>query len=47
MSRSTVEFGMVREGGEVKVYGSGLTSSAGNVANVLGPSCDRRPFSLD
>jgi phenylalanine-4-hydroxylase len=43
----TVEFGLVREGGEVKVYGSGLVSSAGDAANALGPDCDRRPFSLD
>jgi phenylalanine-4-hydroxylase len=43
----TVEFGLVREDGEVKVYGSGLISSAGDAANALGPACDRRPFSLD
>jgi phenylalanine-4-hydroxylase len=43
----TVEFGLVRERGEVKVYGSGLISSAGDAANALGPGCDRRPFSLD
>ncbi|HET8653897.1 MAG TPA: phenylalanine 4-monooxygenase [Longimicrobiaceae bacterium] len=43
----TVEFGLCREDGEVKVYGSGLISSAGDAANALGPDCDRRPFSLD
>jgi phenylalanine-4-hydroxylase len=43
----TVEFGLVREDGQVKVYGSGLISSHGDAANALGPSCDRRPFSLD
>ncbi|HEX8905113.1 MAG TPA: phenylalanine 4-monooxygenase [Longimicrobiaceae bacterium] len=43
----TVEFGLVREDGQVKVYGSGLISSAGDAANALGPKCDRRPFSLD
>lgn len=43
----TVEFGLVREGGAVKVYGSGLISSHGDAANALGPSCDRRPFSLE
>lgn len=43
----TVEFGLVREDGETKVYGSGLISSAGDAANALGPECDRRPFSLD
>lgn len=43
----TVEFGLVREDGQVKVYGSGLISSHGDAANALGPKCDRRPFSLD
>jgi len=43
----TVEFGLVREAGRVKVYGSGLISSHGDAANALGPACDRRPFSLD
>jgi phenylalanine-4-hydroxylase len=43
----TVEFGLVREGGRVKVYGSGLISSHGDSANALGPNCDRRPFTLD
>ena len=43
----TVEFGLVRESGRVKVYGSGLISSHGDAANALGPACDRRPFSLD
>lgn len=43
----TVEFGLTRDEGEVKVYGSGLISSAGDAANALGPKCDRRPFSLD
>ena len=43
----TVEFGLVREGGRVKVYGSGLISSSGDAANALGARCDRRAFSLD
>lgn len=43
----TVEFGLVREAGDVKIYGSGLISSHGDAANALGPRCDRRPFSLD
>ncbi len=43
----TIEFGLVREDGKVKVYGSGLISSHGDAANALGPNCDRRPFSLD
>jgi phenylalanine-4-hydroxylase len=43
----TVEFGLVRERGDVRIYGSGLISSHGDAANALGPKCDRRPFSLD
>ena len=43
----TVEFGLVQERGQVRVYGSGLISSHGDAANALGPKCDRRPFSLD
>lgn len=40
----TVEFGLIREQGEVRIYGSGLISSIADAANALGPSCDRRPF---
>jgi phenylalanine-4-hydroxylase len=43
----TVEFGLVRERGATRIYGSGLISSHGDAANALGPSCDRRPFALD
>ena len=43
----TVEFGLIREAGEVRVYGSGLISSHADAANALGPKCDRRPFSLE
>lgn len=41
----TIEFGLVREDGEVRIYGSGLISSAEDAANALGPSCERRRFS--
>ena len=43
----TVEFGLVREAGQVKVYGSGLISSHDDAANALGSRCERRPFSLE
>ena len=43
----TVEFGLIREGGEVKVYGSGLISSHADATNALGPDCERRPFVLE
>ena len=43
----TVEFGLIRERGEVRIYGSGLISSHADAANALGAHCDRRPFDLD
>jgi phenylalanine-4-hydroxylase len=43
----TVEFGLIREAGQVKVYGSGLISSHADAANALGTGCERRPFVLD
>jgi phenylalanine-4-hydroxylase len=43
----TVEFGLIQEGNETKVYGSGLISSHGDAVNALGPGCERRPFALD
>jgi phenylalanine-4-hydroxylase len=43
----TVEFGLVRERGHTRIYGSGLISSAGEAAHALGSDCDRRPFTLD
>jgi phenylalanine-4-hydroxylase len=42
-----VEFGLIREAGRVKVYGSGLISSQGDAANALGPDCERRAFSVN
>jgi phenylalanine-4-hydroxylase len=42
-----VEFGLIREQGATKIYGSGLISSHGDAANALGDRCDRRPFDLD
>lgn len=43
----TVEFGLIREGGKVRAYGSGLISSHADAANALGPGCEHRPFDLD
>lgn len=43
----TVEFGLIREGGEMKVYGSGLISSMADCINALGANCERRPFVLE
>lgn len=43
----TVEFGLIRERGAVRIYGSGLISSHGDAANALSPACERRPFVLE
>jgi phenylalanine-4-hydroxylase len=43
----TVEFGLIRERGEIKVYGSGLISSHGECTRVLGGGCEVRDFDID
>lgn len=44
----TVEFGLIKEGGRIKVYGSGLISSPGECKHSLeSAEVDRRPFDLD
>lgn len=43
----TVEFGVIRQEGELKVYGSGLISSHGECTRVLAGGCEVRPFDLD
>jgi phenylalanine-4-hydroxylase len=43
----TVEFGLIRQQGEVKVYGSGLISSNGECSNVMDGGCAVQPFDLD
>ena len=44
----TVEFGLIREEGRLKLYGSGLISSPGESKHALeSPEVDRRPFDLD
>lgn len=42
----TVEFGLIRENGKLKVYGSGLISSQGECEHALGNDCLRRRFDL-
>jgi len=43
----TVEFGLIRERGAIKVYGSGLISSHGECSRVLAGGCEVRDFDLD
>ena len=44
----TVEFGLIREDGEIKLYGSGLISSPGESVHALTSNeVERRPFDLE
>jgi phenylalanine-4-hydroxylase len=43
----TVEFGLIREQGKVKVYGSGVISSQSECTNVIEGGCEVREFNLD
>ena len=43
----TVEFGVIRQQGGIKVYGSGLISSHGECINVVGGHCAIHDFTLD
>jgi len=44
----TVEFGLIREDGRLKLYGSGLISSEGEGHHALeSPDVERRPFDLE
>ncbi len=43
----TVEFGLIREKGEIKVYGSGVISSHKECSNVIERGCEVRDFNLD
>ncbi len=43
----TVEFGLIREAGKIKVYGSGLISSHGECTRVLDGGCEIRDFDVE
>lgn len=43
----TVEFGVIRQNGQCKVYGSGLISSHGECRNVMAGNCAIHDFTLD
>ncbi len=43
----TVEFGLILEGGEPRIYGSGLISSRGDGEHALGPAVRRHPFEIE
>jgi phenylalanine-4-hydroxylase len=43
----TVEFGLIRQDGVIKVYGSGVISSHRECANVVARGCEISEFALD
>jgi len=43
----TVEFGVIRQNGEIRVYGSGLISSHSECRNLIDGRCAIHDFSLD
>ncbi len=42
-----VEFGLIRENGKIRIYGSGVISSHGECSNVIEGGCEIRDFDLD
>ncbi len=42
----TIEFGLIREAGQTKVFGAGIMSSPGETRHSLDPAVLRRPFNL-
>ena len=43
----TVEFGLIRQKGKIKIYGSGVISSHGECENVVSGRCEVRKFDLE
>jgi phenylalanine-4-hydroxylase len=44
LSWFSIEFGLIEEAGEVKVFGAGILSSIGEIPNSLSSNVERRPF---
>ena len=42
----TVEFGLIKEGDEIKAFGAGLLSSFGELEHAFTGNVERRPFDL-
>ncbi len=43
----STEFGLIREDGELKIFGAGLISSAGEIQNVVQRKVEIQPFSIE
>ena len=42
----TIEFGLIREAKDLKIYGAGIISSSGETLHCLGEECVRRDFDI-
>ncbi len=47
LSWFSIEFGLIEEEGQTKVFGAGILSSIGEIPFSLSPSVERRPFVTD
>jgi phenylalanine-4-hydroxylase len=47
LSWFSIEFGLIEEAGETRVFGAGILSSIGEIPFSLSPNVDRRPFVTD
>jgi phenylalanine-4-hydroxylase len=47
LSWFSIEFGLIEEGGETRIFGAGILSSLGEIPFSLSASVERRPFVTD
>jgi phenylalanine-4-hydroxylase len=47
LSWFSIEFGLIEEQGETRIFGAGILSSLGEIPYSLSPSVERRPFVTD
>ena len=47
LSWFSIEFGLIEEQGDTKIFGAGILSSTGEIPYSLSPSVERRPFVTD
>ncbi|RPJ70542.1 MAG: hypothetical protein EHM24_15255 [Acidobacteria bacterium] len=47
LSWFSIEFGLIEEAGQTKVFGAGILSSIGEIPFSLSPNVERRPFVTD
>ena len=43
----TVEYGLIKEDGEIKVFGAGSNGGIQDLLRAMDPTVEKRPFSLD